>query len=201
MTESASNAAPLQELHFRLQQLEQRFGKYDLLSEDPSIVELRIQKLEQLRLPAALTEDAELIQQHLQEVSPGTALTNQRQIVAPMVYRRQEILAAADTYRNDLQLLHELRQLLSIGTSSEAAMTESQVVHAPILVQETTKFTPEEDERLQAIGRNVSQLQQRIQNVSLQFDHLLDHYNNLILAISERLVCIEEGISKNKSSP
>jgi hypothetical protein len=203
MTKSTrSDAMPLEQLHLRLQHLEQRFAENDLFSEDPSILESRIQKLEHWRLPSALTEDAAAIEQQWQEVSPGTALTHQRQIVAPMVYRRQEILAAADTYRSDLQLLLELRQLLSIGstTSSEAVMTESHVVQAPILVQETTQFTPEEDQRMQAIGQAVSQLEQRVHHVSRHFDHLLNHYNTLILAISEKLVCIEEDISKNKSA-
>jgi hypothetical protein len=149
----------------------------------------------------------------LEDLSPGTALTYQKQIVAPLVYRRQEILASSDTYRHDMHRMTQILNLLTIAQnnpekdynrSSKVSISEAQVVHAPIIVETTKGLSPEEETKLQTISNAILDIQRRIQIASTKFDHIADHYSNLILATSEKIVLIEEEIQlreQSKESP
>jgi hypothetical protein len=149
----------------------------------------------------------------LEDLSPGTALTYQKQIVAPLVYRRQEILASSDTYRQDMHRMTQIMNLLTIAQnnpekdynrSSKVSISEAQVVHAPIIVETTKGLSPEEETKLLTISNAILDIQRRIQIASTKFDHIADHYSNLILATSEKIVLIEEEIQlreQSKESP
>jgi hypothetical protein len=152
------------------------------------------------------------IHELLEDLSPGTALTYQKQIVAPLVYRRQEILASSDTYRQDMHRMAQILNLLTIEQnpekdhtrSNKVSISEAQVVHAPIIVETTKGLSPEEETKLQTISNAVLDIQRRIQIASTKFDHIADHYSNLILATSEKIVLIEEEIQlreQSKESP
>jgi hypothetical protein len=152
------------------------------------------------------------IDELLEDLSPGTALTYQKQIVAPLVYRRQEILASSDTYRHDMHRMTQILNLLTIeqnlekdhNRSSMVSISEAQVVHAPIIVETTKGLSPEEETKLLTISNAILDIQRRIQIASTKFDHIADHYSNLILATSEKMVLIEEEIQlreQSKESP
>lgn len=151
----------------------------------------------------------------LNSLSPGTALTHQQQIVAPILYRRAELLAAAAPFATDLAQLEQIGQLLLVGasnlnnnhprqqvraktttttTTTSANITEEQVLQAHILTASSPTVVQEERQRLDAMAKTALELQSRIQNASNQLDRMVDNYSILVAAISEKLVLAAEGI-------
>jgi len=58
-------------------------------------------------------------------LDPGTALTHGKQIVAPILYRKQELLSYADDLSNQFEQVKEIRDLLSIGQTDKMSPTSS----------------------------------------------------------------------------
>lgn len=143
----------------------------------------------------------------LQEgLSPGTALTHQRQIVAPLLYRRQRILAERDALRGDLDRAAQILNLLLIGQrdggggAATKTVTEQQVVHAPILVETAAAAQDEEERRsLDRLAGQAVDLQRRAAAVSRRLDALLDHYARLVGAVSEKMVLLEEDLRRREA--
>ena len=199
-------------LHHRVQQMELLLGLYDMAvipETDSDItvplamstttnIEQRIATLEQqcTKSTVALQEDWTVIDQLLQELSPGTALTHQRQVVAPIIYRKQEILASASDYQRNIQHVQQILNLISIGqnnSSNNHKITEQEIIHAPIIT-ETMGMTSEQEINFDMLSTTVLDLQYRVQNLSYQFDTMMDHYTNLISAISEKMILISEKL-------
>ena len=211
MTDTSANTVML---HLRVQQMELLLGLYDSTTktetgadQETSIVsspnvEQRIAALEQqyTQTSAALQEDWKTIDQLLQELSPGTALTHQRQVVAPIIYRKQEVLASASSLQTNIQHVQQILNLLSIGqtTSSSSGnantkITEQDIINAPIIT-DTIGMTLEQETNVDRLATTLIDLQHRVQNVSFQFDTMMDHYTNLISAISEKMILISEKL-------
>jgi hypothetical protein len=134
----------------------------------------------------------------LEELSPGTALTHQKQIMAPILYRRQEVLASASTFQTDLERVAQIKTLLDIQSESSSSsshntiITEQQVVQAPILLVASDTIAKDELERLDRVSATVVQLQARIQHATSKLDRILEHYHALIAALSEKMVLMDE---------
>jgi uncharacterized protein YjcR len=198
-------------LHHRVQQMEILMGLYDTTetTEEDSEgsmstnIEPRIATLEQQYTgrSVALHEDWNAIDQLLQELSPGTALTHQRQVVAPIIYRKQEILASTSNYQKNIHHVQQILNLLSIGQttcSNNNKITEQEIINAPIII-ETTGMTSEQETNLDIVSTTLMDLQCRVQNVSYQLDTMIDNYTNLISAISEKMILIGEKIDNSIS--
>jgi hypothetical protein len=207
MTDSNTDTVMLQQ---RVQQMELLLGLYDTAAvttatpeeaADGSIstnIEQRITTLEQQcsKSSVALQEDWDIIDRLLHELSPGTALTHQRQVVAPIVYRRQEILASASDYQRNIQQVQQILNLISIGQntcSNNSNITEQEIINAPIIT-ETIGMTSEQETNLEILTSTSIDLQHRVQNVSYQLDTMMDHYANLISATSEKMILISEKL-------
>lgn len=186
-------------------------------------VSSRVQALERqcaaLAQQSSAVTDWKEIDALMEELSPGTALTHQKQIMAPILYRRAEVLAASARFKADMeqvaQILHlllisakpaaEATAFLSSSTRSSTAtstttITEQQVVHAPILMtdysnSEMMMSAVVEQERLDALSTTVVDLQARIQRASAKLDRILDNYASLVAAVSETLVLADEEIT------
>jgi hypothetical protein len=129
----------------------------------------------------------------MRELDPGTALTHQQQIAAPILYRRQEILASAESLRRDMGQLMEILTLLSIGQPQiigEDPLSEMQVTKAPILaVAPPSKV---EEERLQHLEVNLQEMHDKMKNFAARLDKLVAGYHSLVTAVSEKIVLVDE---------
>jgi hypothetical protein len=141
----------------------------------------------------------------MQELSPGTALTHQRQIVAPIVYRKAAVLAAADDLHRYMDLLSQIVNLLLIGQQQlllqqnfSASLTEKQVVEAPIVIAPTVQDGGLDDDRLDELAGTLVSLQSRVQTATSRLDCMLENYNALVAAVSEKLVLFEEEIQSKE---
>ena len=152
------------------------------------------------------------IQNLLVDLDPGMALTHQQQ---PLLYRRQEVLAAASSLENDMRELSTMMHLLKQGQTNTATTTssggttttatntansvgsllrEDQVTQAPILTNFT--ISPEEERRLDALRLTLQDMQGRVQALMGRTDQLLESYHTVMAAASEKIVMADEAIAQ-----
>ena len=162
-------------------------------------VTARVQTLERsLQLPSQTQQLWKEVESMEQDLSPGTALTHQKQIMAPMLYRRQQVLAEQDAFRGDLAQVARILHLLLIDQQDNRSkiISEEQVVHAPI-VTDAGPTAPEE-EKLDALSKQVVDLQSRVQTAAQRLDRLLENYAGLVSAASEKMVLLEEDVRRRE---
>lgn len=126
----------------------------------------------------------------LLELHPGTALTYQSNVMAPILYRKQAVLASAESLRADFKILNEIAHTLQVSSSP---ITEQAILESPIL-QPTTVDAKQLDD----LGQQILELQKRVQLVSTKLDYLLENYKNFITALSEKLVLCNERIESRQ---
>ena len=161
----------------------------------------RVEALERsLQLPTSTHQLWSEVEAMEQDLTPGTALTHQKQIMAPMLYRRQQILAEQDTFRDDLEQVGQIMNLLLIDqdTHNNQLITEEQVVNAPIIVD--TGLAADEVEKLERLAEQVVELQGRVQKSAQRLDQVLESYSGLVAAASEKLVLLEEEIRQREEA-
>lgn len=222
-------ASSIEQLEIRLAELELRIGGPDLLQKSSNQgghqnVASRIEKLLRLSTirraplpPTAKASDATLdtkrallheefrtIDRLLSELamSPlaGPAASVQgNNANAPLLFRRQEILASSDSMNQDMELLTRIRDLTMIGvkvTDSKISSNESSVVNCPIIASERYNLAldPDAKERLERLCFRVAELHKRSLSASLRADRLLNAYGQVMMALSEKIVLAEEQI-------
>lgn len=189
-----SNSSSALSLEARLANLESKLGVVDPLITNNDISG-RLDAV-QSRIDGATTQSfretwAE-IQNLLTELDPGMALTHQQQ---PLLYRRQEVLAAAPTLQEDMRELSTMMHLLKQGRDKATNQTlrEDQVTQAPILTNYS--ISPEDQRRLDALRLTLQDLQARIQSLMGNTDKLLESYHTVMAAASEKIVMADEAIN------
>ncbi|KAL7537518.1 hypothetical protein ACHAWF_005790 [Thalassiosira exigua] len=122
---------------------------------------------------------------------------------APMVFRRLEILASAESLKRDMDLLAKIRDLTLIGTKATVPggvghVSESSIVNCPIVSSERYNLPsdPEAAERLDRLRFRVAKLNQRTAMVSKRADEMINTYGNIMMALSEKMVLAEEQIKE-----
>ena len=198
-------------IEYRLRSLEHQLGLYNYCeTEGNRDVATRMEALERqmaaLSSSSAVAEVQKEIESIMEDLSPGTALTHQKQIMAPILYRRQEVLASSATFQADMENVAQILNLLDIqqqrqsNNRSSQQITEQQVVQAPILMMVdssvgtiTTAMTAaEQTDKLDALSNTLVDLMTRVQQAGSKFDRMLHNYHALVAAVSEKLVLADE---------
>lgn len=140
------------------------------------------------------------------ELDPGTALTYQQQIVAPLLYRRQEVLAGAESFQANMDQVSQIVSFLLVSQPPLALsrnqrnrpppLTLDQVIHAPILTE--TRVHDEQNQRLDTLWHALGDVTQRADQTTQRVDHMLDQYQTLIAALAERMVRLDELTQRQK---
>jgi hypothetical protein len=131
------------------------------------------------------------------ELDPGIALTHQQQ---PLLYRRQEILASADTMQNDMEELRKmLHLLLTSQPSTSGLLREDQVTQAPIITG--VSISPEDEHRMDVLRLSLVDLNTRTTQLVGKMDNVLECYHAIISAASEKCVLADEAISLREDEP
>lgn len=158
---------------------------------------------------AALHQEFRTIDKLLSELamSPlaGPAASVGGNANAPLLFRRQEVLASSDSMKRDMELLSRIRELTMMGVkvtndSNKSSNTnnESKVVNCPIIASEKYDLPsdPEAIERLERLCFRVAELHKRSTAVSIRADRMLNSYGQCMAALSEKMVLAEEQIRR-----
>jgi hypothetical protein len=136
-------------------------------------------------------------QKLFRELDPGMALTHQQQ---PLLYRRQEVLAASGSLQTDMGELGNILHLLLTSQREpanqqqpNATLREDQVTQAPILT--SVSVSPEDQRRLDALRLTLEGLNVRTQKLTTNMDQMLECYHAVMTAASEKCILADETIS------
>ena len=144
------------------------------------------------------------IQQYLQDLDPGAALTHQQSIASPFLFRRQEVLASAEELKQNMQHVTDILNLLWIGQTmpsssssssakSEWKITEMHVTKAPILVT-APALSREQQQALKHVQETLHSLSHRVTNMSAQLDRLILGFQKVVTITSEKMVLMDEEL-------
>mmetsp|Transcript_4047 Transcript_4047/g.6937 ORF Transcript_4047/g.6937 Transcript_4047/m.6937 type:complete len:242 (-) Transcript_4047:45-770(-) len=227
MSEAAADSTPtsLEQLELRLAELELKIGTSVVSSSSQTQnidVTSRLDNLLRIETnrrppapPTAKASDASLdtkraalhqefrtIDRLLSELamSPlaGPAASVGGNANAPLLFRRQEILASSDSMKRDMEVLSRIRELTMIGVkvTHDTNKSESNVVNCPIVASERYNLPsdPEAKERLERLCFRVAEVHKRSTAVSIRADRMLDSYGKVMMALSEKMVLAEEQI-------
>lgn len=133
----------------------------------------------------------------LRELDPGPGLTHQQQ---PLLYKRQEVLAAAETLEKDMGELAKILHLLSQGRASASStpLREDAVTQAPILTN--LSVSPEDQRRLDALRVTFEDLNTRTRVMALRLNQLLECYHSVMSAASEKCILADELLSAREAT-
>lgn len=137
----------------------------------------------------------------LEDLSPGDSLLSYQQSATsqsmnnPILYRKQAVLASQDSLRRDMSYLSEILNLLYISQKQPSnSTTETLVSQAPIL--HPVSISDEEERRLDNLRVNVIKTQEQTNQLVNRVDSLISTYQKAIFALSERIILVEEKLSK-----
>lgn len=130
----------------------------------------------------------------LKELDPDIALTHQQQ---PLLYKRQQLLAAASQLQLDMQQVDVILKLLTYETkekasSSSSSMRLDQVIQAPIVTSPHYSQSHKDRERLDTLRVTFGALNHRVSIVQQQMQQLLETYHTVMTAASEKCILAEE---------
>lgn len=161
----------------------------------------------------------------LRELDPGAGLTHQQQ---PLLYKRQEVLAASDSLTKDMS---ELSQILHLLLTSQARQDAAKgnianlntpvkkgsgaAPSAPIVASSLSeplredqvtqapiltamKVSPEDQRRLDALRLTIEDLNTRTQTIMVKMDHMLECYHSVVAAASEKCILADEVLSSKE---
>ena len=112
---------------------------------------------------------------------------------APLVYRRYEILANAESMRRDMEILARIRNLVAIGTKAGGA---GEAANCPIVTTSRYDISNDPDaiDRLDRLCYRVANLSGRAVDASRRADNMLNSYGKIVMALSEKMVLAEEQV-------
>jgi uncharacterized coiled-coil protein SlyX len=148
----------------------------------------------------------------MDELSAGTALTHQtNKSAAPMLYRKQDIVASADVLKRDMEYISTILNLISIdnnkstssgnyttgsNVSTTSGMTtviaEEDVVNAPIVLQNS--ITSYQHDTLNTLSDKLMNLQNRTMMSSQKLDEMVHFYYQFIESVSEKIIVLQDDV-------
>jgi uncharacterized coiled-coil protein SlyX len=135
------------------------------------------------------------------ELDPGTALTHQQLFAAPILYRKQELLASAEPFKHDMEQVGDILKLLLIGQPpiTDEDLKEEHVTQAPILTAAPC-ISEKDQQRMDALQHQMVDMQTRTAAVADQMDRLLNNYHTLISTVSEKMILADEELQMREQS-
>lgn len=128
-------------------------------------------------------------QKLFRDLDPGMALTHQQQ---PLLYRRQEVLAASTNLEQDMRELSKLLHFLKPSGNGKQPLREDQVTQASILTN--FQISPQDEKRLEDVRLTMDDLAKRIRAIVTRTDALLESYHTIMAVASEKVVMADEAI-------
>ena len=136
----------------------------------------------------------DLLQLH-DELHPATALSHQSQILAPIIYRKQAVLASRSKLETDMKKCQQILQLLLIGQSdAQKSITETTIVDAPIIVETAASNDDLSVSKMDTTYQKIVELQGRTNVASQKLDRMMRQYQTLIGAVSETLALAHDKV-------
>ena len=190
-------------LEARLSALEEKLGIFHGKA-PPVDVDDRLEKLKVLyesTTDTTFRESCAESQKLMMELDAGTALTHQTNTSsAPLYYRRQEVLSAADGLKIDLNNLSQMLSLLMVSQApreeGQPPLREEEVTQAPIV--NIPPLSREDEKRLDILQADIHDLQTKTAGISNRVDALLKLYSSLITTASEKLVLADEEVASRE---
>jgi hypothetical protein len=133
----------------------------------------------------------------LNDLHPGPGLTYQQVLSGrsqdyPMLYRKQVVLASQDALRRDMSHLSNILNLLYISQKSPL----KDVTQAPIL--NIPPVSPEEEKRLDVLRVTAAGCHNQAAALANRMDSLIATYQQAMIALSDRMIRLEERISQQR---
>lgn len=196
-------------LESRLAALEAKVGQLpSLTSESSGQLSSRLDSIQSAihsSTTLALRETWQESLKLLKDLDPDIALTHQQQ---PLLYKRQQVLAAAAQLQLDMQQLDVILKLLTNeakernSSSSSSTTTDLRLdqvtVSAPIVSSPYYAQSQKDCERLDTLRVTFGSLQARVSKVQQQLQQLLEAYHTVMTAASEKCILAEEKASSNQ---
>ena len=183
----------------------------------------------------AVLEDFAEIDRLMAELDAGSVLTHQgtaglvsgpsaaqQPLTAPLLYRRQEVLASAEALKIGMDRLGEIRALLDSVTTSSAsaaaqvaaarsggpaktgqvgpsAQSKSTVdfANSSLITSGQYEYAADADamRRLQDVSVQAADINARAVSVATRVDNLISQYHRVMTLLSEKCVLVDEEIS------
>jgi len=146
--------------------------------------------------------------------------SNEKYTAAPLIYRKQELLARSQDLEYALEQLAKIRDLLSISnpnltrelpkkiesnnnTNSSNGGQEIPLDHvadAPIISSPSFTFASDEmnQNKLNNLSTRILDVNDRATILVQKYDHLINTYYTLMTAVNEKLVLYQEALEYNK---
>jgi hypothetical protein len=128
------------------------------------------------KIPTSLLEDVVEIER-IQKLE-----LNASQVSTDRFHQREEILSCAKTYQTSLGQLDQIQSLLQ----------QSSLLHGPS--EDRFRLAIESLPRLNHEENNLESLWQRTNKLAFRIDTLVQRYHNIIVALSEKLILIDEQL-------
>ena len=114
---------------------------------------------------------------------------------APLLYRRQEILASKESFEKDMNQLVLIRDLLlrkhQTKPGNKIIFSESPIISSSVY---DSANDPSMLQRLDTITVKVSNVQEKASKLVSRLDSLLDRYQQIMLATSEKVLLADEEL-------
>mmetsp|Transcript_18183 Transcript_18183/g.24124 ORF Transcript_18183/g.24124 Transcript_18183/m.24124 type:complete len:255 (-) Transcript_18183:400-1164(-) len=143
------------------------------------------------------------------ELDPGSFLARQglptndsagapASVSAPMIYRRQEILASSDFLKDGMEQLNLAREALLLSSDIEKVPLPPQERYTKSAILSSGRYDYAMDDsvqtRLEDVAIKIKSLQKRSVAASNKMDELVDRYHMVMEAVSEKIVLADEEI-------
>mmetsp|Transcript_23524 Transcript_23524/g.39906 ORF Transcript_23524/g.39906 Transcript_23524/m.39906 type:complete len:198 (-) Transcript_23524:85-678(-) len=156
----------------------------------------RLDQLEQewkTLAPSSLNMLWEETDKIVKDLHPGPSMTYQQPSSTrnnyPIVYRKQQVLAATKTLQRDMEYLTNIVNLLLI--SQAGTISEESVTQAPILT--SCLVTPEQEKRLSTLRVQTAEAQQKTEALAVRVDSLVRTYQTILGSLAERMLKLEQA--------
>mmetsp|Transcript_5741 Transcript_5741/g.8146 ORF Transcript_5741/g.8146 Transcript_5741/m.8146 type:complete len:196 (-) Transcript_5741:2-589(-) len=186
------------DLEIRLAALEASVGAHENEKAD-TVASAELETLEAKLRDLPMTAQTETLWKEsdklFETLHPKSGLGHQQNAATqwPMLYRKQQVLAAKDQLRHDMKSLDQIWNTLLISSAPNASVEET-VDKAPILNPDP--LTLEEKQRLDGLALGAVDAQRRALALAARLDSLLQAYQTAALQLSQRTLALHDKLEE-----